>query len=325
VAGGVRVRLLTQRVADQAGAPVRLLQSGFVLTLHDEQTRVLIGTILLASSIGLLGAGLVTVVVTRRALAPIRNAFATERRFVAAASHELRTPVSLIRASAEILQRERLVDPRGRTLVDDVITESDRLSRLVGELLALASVESGAISLMIEPVEMHEFVADLARRSAGMVEGRGARLVVDESGFESSPMTVQADRDRLTQILLIFIDNAVAHTPEGGTVQLAVRQGNDEGRPAVGVSVTDQGPGVPKTERERIFEPFARLGGRAGTRVGTGLGLAVARLLADRQGASLRVSDAPGGGATFSVIFPRSRSARSATSQGSDRRLSGEA
>ena len=110
-AGGIRVRLLTQAVTDQAGKPAGFLQSGFVLTLHDEQTRELLGTILAASLIGLLGAALVTLLVTRRALAPIRSAFATERRFVAAASHELRTPVAVIRASAEILQREGLVAP----------------------------------------------------------------------------------------------------------------------------------------------------------------------------------------------------------------------
>lgn len=103
-----------------------------------------LGTILLASVIGLLGAALVTMLVTRRALSPIRSAFATERRFVATASHELRTPVAMIRASAEILQREELVAPQGRSLVEDVITESDRLSRLVGDLLALASAEAGA-------------------------------------------------------------------------------------------------------------------------------------------------------------------------------------
>ena len=227
---------------------------------------------------------------------------------MAAASHELRTPVAVIRASAEILQREGLVAPEGRSMVEDVISESDRLSRLVGDLLALASAEAGAVSLDPRPLEIRAFVADLARRATGMVQARGARLLVDDADARlSRPMTVQADPDRLTQILLIFIDNAVEHSPEGGTVRLAVGSGEDKGRPAVTVSVTDQGPGVPREERERIFEPFARLTDRPRVTGGTGLGLAIARLLADRQGATLRVDDAPGGGATFSVLLPKSR------------------
>lgn len=307
-AGGVRVRLLTQAITDQAGTPAGFLQSGFVLTLHDEQTRELLGTILAASVIGLVGAALVTLLVTRRALAPIRSAFATERRFVAAASHELRTPVAIIRASAEILQREGLVAPEGRSTVDDVITESDRLSRLVGDLLALASAEAGDISFDPRPVEIHAFIADLARRVAGMVDGRGAHLVVDDPSSEPSrPLTVRADPDRLTQILLIFIDNAVDHSPEGGVVRVVVRKGENERRPAVTVSVIDQGPGVPGAERDRIFEPFARLPGRPRTIGGTGLGLAIARLLANRLDATLRVDDAPGGGAMFSVVLPQAQ------------------
>jgi signal transduction histidine kinase len=311
-AGGIRVRLLTQAIDDQAGQPAGFLQSGFVLTLHDEQTRELLATILAASLIGLLGAAVVTMLVTRRALAPVRVAFATERRFVAAASHELRTPVAVIRASAEILQREGLVAPDGRSLVDDVITESDRLSRLVGDMLALASAEAGAITLEPQPVEIRSFVAELARRAAGMVQARGARLIVDDGGPEPSrPVTVQADPDRLTQILMIFIDNAVEHSPEGGLVRLLVRNIDDAGSAAV--SVIDQGPGVPKEARERIFEPFAQLAGRRRVSGGTGLGLAIARVLASRQGATLRVDEAPGGGAMFSVLLPRSRADGSAS------------
>ncbi len=106
------------------------------------------------SLVGLAGAALVTWLVTRRALVPVRSAFATERRFVAAASHELRTPVAIVRASAEILDREGLVAADGQPFVTDIVSETDRMGRLVGDMLALASAEAGAVSVERHPVEL---------------------------------------------------------------------------------------------------------------------------------------------------------------------------
>ncbi|HUR16903.1 MAG TPA: histidine kinase dimerization/phospho-acceptor domain-containing protein, partial [Candidatus Limnocylindrales bacterium] len=111
---GVRVRLLTQPVRDPDGNPVGVLQSGFVLTLQDQQTNQLLTTIALACLVGLTGAALITLFITRRAMRPIRSAFDAERRFVASASHELRTPAAVVRANAEILEREDLVKPEGK-------------------------------------------------------------------------------------------------------------------------------------------------------------------------------------------------------------------
>jgi signal transduction histidine kinase len=307
-AGGLHVRLLTQPVNDLQGAPIEVLQSGFVLTQHDEQVRQMILTIALASLIGLLGAALVTLLVTQRALSPVRTAFAAERRFVAAASHELRTPIALVRASAEILQREELVKPEGRQLLADIVGEADRLGRLVGDLLALASAEAGQISIRRQQVEMRSLVAGLAQRVEGMAAERGIRIELVQDGAQpagNDQLIVSADHDRMAQLLLIFIDNAIDHSPPSGVVRLEVRSMMVDGQPYVSVSVIDQGPGVPPAERERIFEPFARLTTRRSSGGGSGLGLAIARLLAARQDATLDVGDAPGGGAVFSVALPR--------------------
>jgi signal transduction histidine kinase len=313
-AGGLHVRLLTQPVDDLQGSPIAVLQSGFVLTQHDEQVRQMILTIALVILIGLLGAALVTAIVTRRALFPVRSAFAAERRFVAAASHELRTPVAVVRASAEILQREELVRPEGRQVLDDIVSEADRLGRLVGDLLALASAEAGQISIHRQQIEMRSFVSDLVRRAEGMAAARGIRLETVQSGVEAPAdhqLLVNADADRMTQLLLIFIDNAIEHSPRNGVVRLVVRPLSDGGRAYVSVGVVDQGPGVPLWDRERIFEPFARLAGQRRSAGGSGLGLAIARLLAARQDATLHVDDAPGGGAVFSVALPRRLSGES--------------
>ncbi|MDL2335401.1 MAG: HAMP domain-containing sensor histidine kinase [Chloroflexota bacterium] len=305
--GSVHIRLLTERVLNTRGDVVALLQTGFLLTQHDQQTSTILVTIVLASLIGLLGAAVVTLVVTTRAMGPIRSAFNAERRFVASASHELRTPVAVVRASAEVLQRENLVRPDGQRLVADIVSESDRLGRLVGDLLALASADAGAIVVKPEEIEMRGFVAELAHRAGAIASERGVRLQVVQQGATGADreLLVRADPDRMTQLLLIFIDNAIDHSPADGTIRLVVAPLNDGRQPQVSIGVADQGPGVPVHERLRIFEPFARLAGRRRETGNTGLGLAIARVLAARQDATLHVDDATGGGAVFSVWLPR--------------------
>ena len=229
---------------------------------------------------------------------PIREAFDTERRFVAAASHELRTPVAIIRASAEILQREGLVAQGGEPLVDDIVGESDRMGRLVGDLMALASAQTGAIAMELGPLRIGDHFEDIARRSASIAEARGLRLTTSTRGLVDDAW-VRADRDRLDQLLLILVDNALRHSPAGGRVhlELAVEAPT---RQAI-ISVTDAGPGVPPGEMERIFEPFERSASARRSGPGAGLGLAIARQLAQRQDADLGVRNQPGAGATFAL------------------------
>lgn len=313
--GDTDVRLLTMRVAgetsedheseeddeeSEAAASTRFLQAGMNMALQHRLERQLLLAIFAIGALGVLGAMVVTLFVTQRALVPIREAFATERRFVAAASHELQTPVAIIRASAEILERERLVAGNGTALVDDIIGETDRLGRLVSDLLALASAEAGAISLRPEAIDLETWFTDLARRAAGIAEAGGAGFAVSQDRV--SGLTVTADRDRLDQLVLILVDNAIKHSPPGGNVQLSLLDQRRSGTAIIQVS--DQGPGIPAEELERIFEPFVRVAGTRRTTGGTGLGLAIARQLAVRQGEELTVVSSPGAGATFSLSLP---------------------
>jgi signal transduction histidine kinase len=229
----------------------------------------------------------------------VRAAFARERRFVADASHELRTPAALVRASAEVLQREGLVREEGRPLVADILAESDRLARLVGDLLTLAASDAESLTADRVPLDLTEVVRDTVRRAAPLAGERGLTLVMD--GPPDSALPVLGDRDRLTQLLLVLLDNAFGHSPAAGTVLVSLARTG----PGARLSVSDQGPGVAPDERERIFEPFARsatLGRRDGG--GTGLGLAIARTIARRHDGTITVDDAPGGGARFLVAIP---------------------
>jgi signal transduction histidine kinase len=297
--GTVPIRLLTLPIG-RPGSPVGWLQTGFVLTLHDRQTGSLIFAITLVGLVGLAGAALVTLFVTGRALVPIRAAFATERRFVADASHEIRTPAAIIRASAEVLEREGLVGEEGHELVADIVAESDRLGGLVDELLALAASERGALAIERRPIDIAEVARDTVRRAGPLAAERGIELVGPTDDGRVLP--VLGDRDRLVQILLVLVDNASRHSPRGGRV--TVTAGPAVGR-TVSVCVDDQGPGIPAEAREAIFEPFARLpGSRRGADAGSGLGLAIARRLAELHGGSLVATEAPGAGARFVLSVP---------------------
>ena len=298
---GIDLRLLTVPIEGPAGgAPAGYVQGGFVLTLHDAQSRSLVAAIALVAVIGLRGAAVVTLLVTGDALVPIRQSFDAQRRFVADASHELRTPTALIRANAEVLDREGLVGDDGRPLVTDIVDETDRLSHLIADLLQLASADATGLVLDRQRIDLAVVASDTVRQAEALAAER-------EVGLRAGPPTsdgrtfVSGDRDRLTQLLLILLDNAFDHSPHGAAVTVDVRP---SGRSVV-LTVADEGPGIATDDRERIFEPFSRLPGVARDRAGgTGLGLAIARRIVTAHEGTIGVDDAPGGGARFVVTLP---------------------
>ena len=293
---GVEVRVLTMPVTGE-GIRAGFVQGGFDLTLHDRQSRSLVLAVLIVGALGLLAAAAIAYVVTGRALVPIREGFEAQRRFVADASHELRTPAALIRANAEVMEREGLVTGDGDALLTDIIGEADRLGGLVGDLLQLAAWDETRLTVTPVALDAASLAADTVRGARALAAERGVRLDLDAP----SPVTATADHDRLVQLLLILVDNAIDHSPAGEAVTVRVRR---VGRDAV-IDVDDRGPGIPPAERERIFEPFTRLSGttRHGSG-GTGLGLAIARRIVDAHGGTIRADSPAGGGARFTVTLP---------------------
>lgn len=293
---GLSVRLLTVPLIHD-GALEGFVQGGFNLNLHDSQAQSLVVAVISVAAMGLVAAALITLLVTGWALVPVRDSFEARRRFVADASHELRTPAALIRANAEVLDREGLVDNDGRPLLEDVIAEADRLGGLVGDLLQLAAWDD--TSMTIAPVELDAaaLIADTVRGATALAAERGVTLQTDAP----APAIAVADRARVVQLLLILVDNAIDHSPVGGVVTVRVgRQAR-----AVSIEVDDQGPGIAEADRERIFEAFTRLTGttRHGSG-GTGLGLAIARRIVDAHGGTIRADSPEQGGARFTVELP---------------------
>jgi len=292
---GQRVRLLTYRLT-RADGPAAL-QLGRVLS---DQDRVLwqlaLGLLVLGSlSMGLLGAA--SWWLAGRALRPAQAAWERQQRFIASASHELRTPLTLIRASAEVaLRNVAPEDADQRELLGDVLAESDHMRRLVDDLLTLSRLDSGQLPLSLAPVEVSPFLAEVQRQVARLGVERGVTVMLEEAGGE-----VCADVDRLRQVLLIILDNALRHTPSGGRITLAATPRGREVR----FQVTDTGSGIAPEHLPHIFERFYRVDPARGRASGNaGLGLSIAKALITAMGGQIEASSAPGQGTTVWFTLP---------------------
>ncbi|HVE80028.1 MAG TPA: HAMP domain-containing sensor histidine kinase [Gemmatimonadaceae bacterium] len=215
--------------------------------------------------------------------------------FVAGVSHELRTPLSQIRWFAELLHMGRLRTESERARSARIIDqEARRLAFLVENVLAFSRSGRRAQPLAIQRIELAHEVEEVIEIFAPIAEGRGARLrtVVPDAG------AALADRGAIRQILLNLLDNAVKYGPAGQTVSVVV----DHGFATTRLAVEDEGPGIAEGERERVFQPFVRLGRTTGgTQGGSGIGLAVVRELAALMGGRVWVETAAGGGARVVV------------------------
>lgn len=231
-------------------------------------------------------------------LARLHNAYQTleeniaaQKRFVADASHELRTPLTTIRGNIELLQKMGDADPEGRReIMADITGETERMTRLVNDLLALARADAG-FSMEMQAVGLAPFLEDLNRqvlRLPGEAEYIGA----------AAPGEIQlwANPDYLRQLFLILIDNAFKYTPAAGRIWLTI-----ERKPSlVGITVHDNGPGIAPEDQPKIFQRFFRAD-RARVGRGTGLGLSIARWIAEQHGGNLELKSTPGVGSAFTV------------------------
>ena len=217
--------------------------------------------------------------------------------FVSLVSHELRSPMAAVIGAARTLQdRWRLLAPEQREAFLGLIgDETSRLAALIGDVLDTSRLEAGTFSYRFEDVDLGLLVQDSVQ-TAGFAQ-QDVRVV---ASVQPRLPAIRGDLERLRQVLANLIDNAVKYSPEGGEVQ--VRAGAENG--AVRISVHDQGPGIPLDQHVRIFEKFGRADVPGGSKPGTGLGLFIARSIAEAHGGRLDVSALPEQGATFTLTLP---------------------
>jgi signal transduction histidine kinase len=216
--------------------------------------------------------------------------------FVSDVSHELRTPLTAIKGFVETLQDGAADDPEVRDrFLNTIAVETERLTRLTNDLLLLTRADAGRLDLHLAPVDL----ADCVRRAVVQLEGRASEkqsaIVTD---LPDDPVSVQADADRVHQVLVNLLDNAIKFTPPGGRVTVSVSEHT--------VTVADTGPGIPADEIPHIFERFYR-GDRSRARQGadgSGLGLAIVKAIVEAHGGQIWIESEPGQGAAFTFTLP---------------------
>jgi heavy metal sensor kinase len=229
-------------------------------------------------------------------LARLESALAQQRQFMADASHELRTPVSIARTAIEVtLARQGRPEEEYRDALRVVHDQMRRLSRIVEDLFTLARADAGGLPVERSPLYLDELVADCVKEAKVLAAPKEVEL--DWTG--PSDLEIRGDERLLREMLMNLLDNAIRHTPRGGWVRVELADATS----AVDVSVMDSGEGIPEAERERVFERFVRLRPtQAGD--GGGLGLPIARVIAEAHGGTLRLARSGPSGSTFLARLP---------------------
>jgi signal transduction histidine kinase len=247
-----------------------------------------------------------------------------KKDFLSLVSHELKNPLVAMQETSRLLidGTPGPLNDKQRRLLELSLQSSERLSGMIINLLDLSRMESGAIEYSFDDRDLPEIVATVT--SEFEARAREARLAVDVDIPAPLP-PVRCDGDRILQVLVNLLDNAIRHTPAGGSVTVAARTVSRSAalrQPAAGalaagvpawvqVSVADTGPGIPDEEKPRIFERFHQVGRRERRAMsGVGLGLSICREIVDAHGGALWVEDRPGGGSVFSFLLPASTGAQ---------------
>jgi two-component system, OmpR family, sensor kinase len=336
-ANGLSLRVLSVPLESSRG-PVGVLQVGLSLSLIDVTQRTLASVLVMLIVLAMLLSGLAAWLVTGSALAPLalvteiatnitraddlqrripqsaitsdevgtliqafnqtlerlEKLFTTQRRFLADVSHELRTPLTVIKGNVGLIRRAGEVDEESLSSIEN---EVDRLTRMVGDLLLLAQVESGRLPLEMTPIEMDTILLEVYGQMRLLAGDRIQLRLVDIDQVQ-----VIGDRDRMKQVILNLLANAVQYTQTNGAVTIALRKVEKQAQ----LVVQDNGPGIPPDDLPHIFERFYRgeKSRRRSKGTGFGLGLSIAYWIVRSHGGTIDVASKEGEGTTFTVWLP---------------------
>jgi two-component system heavy metal sensor histidine kinase CusS len=230
-------------------------------------------------------------------LARLEAAVTTLSQFVADASHELRTPLTVIRTTAELaLRRERSPESYKKAL-QEIAGESERMTQLIEDLLALARSDAGAVDMPRSAIDLREILAEVSVEMSGLAEALQVRV---KTVFAEQAAVVSGNRPALHRLFMVLLDNALKYSHPGGEVILAMASKNG----GISVSVEDFGKGIGEHDLPHIFKRFYQAD-RARNAGGHGLGLSLAQNIARAHGVEIGVRSTPGKGSTFVVVFPQ--------------------
>lgn len=224
-----------------------------------------------------------------------------KRGFVSGISHDLKSPLASIKEAMRVLL-DGIPGPlneRQQRLLRLGLASGDRLSSMISDLLTLSQLESHAIGYTFRATDL----SDVARRAVDRLEARLEQAGVAAAVDLPERLVVECDADRLAQVIENLLDNALKYSPQGSTIELAVRAIED-GEPETEIMVSDRGPGVPEADRVAIFDRFVQRGEPGGSAAGVGLGLTICREIVAAHNGRIGVEDHPGGGASFVVTLP---------------------
>lgn len=331
------MRVLSIPLKTERG-PVGVLQVGFNLALIDITRRTLATVLMMLTLFAMLLTGLVAWLLTARALAPLSTViqiatkitkaddlqrriplsgppddevgqliqafnqtlerleqlFNTQRRFLADVSHELRTPLTVIKGNVGLIRRLGETDEESLRSIE---TEVDRLTRLVGNLLLLAQAESGRLPLNMNPISLDTLLLEVFQQMQTLAGDRIKLKIV-----EIDQVMINADQDRIKQVFVNLISNAIHYSSRGGEIRIALSKKNHQAL----IEISDNGPGIPEEDLPHIFERFYR-GEKSRTRSkgsGFGLGLSIVYWIVINHQGSIEVKSKEGEGTTFLVWLP---------------------
>jgi len=228
----------------------------------------------------------------------IERSFQRITQFTADASHDLRTPVAVIRTSAELSLRRPRTATDYRETLQKILETSIETSEMLENLLTLARADAGAIGMEMHPLELREHVRKAQERAKILSSEKDLELVLREP---SAPVWVRADATAIDRLLLILVDNAVKYTPPGGRCEIELSRQAEHAE----ITVRDTGIGIPESDLSSIFERFTRANRARSKQIpGTGLGLAIARWITDMHGGTIAAQSCVGAGSAFQVRLP---------------------
>lgn len=233
---------------------------------------------------------------TKKILQPIEQNQQEQIRFVAAASHELRTPIAVIISSLNACKKADSMEKEG--FLSTIESESYRMSRLVNDMLLLAKVDNHTWNLQKSPVSLDTVLLNTYEAFISMAQEK--QLSMHITLPEDVVADCFCDEDRITQVITIFIHNAISYTQNGGTINLSLYMTD---KYAV-ISVMDNGPGIPDSEKDKIFERFYRIDNARSKKDHFGLGLCIASEIVHAHQGKIQIKDTPGGGSTFLCKIP---------------------